>query len=175
MPNDMDFFDFLSQHSLEDVLSAIIQYQLENLMYDGEQLSLAEYAAANALYACPQNGISPLTRNAYINLKSILGSLPNDYALVLISEAIKRKESSNVEKASFLQSTSMKIDSIKKDVKQAIGNAFQQALRSIRYVEDGKEFLSSSSQKIKLKNTSSKYIVCVTAEHFGNVPSETTF
>ena len=420
MPNDMDFFDFLSQHSLEDVLSAIIQYQLENLMHDGEQLSLAEYAAANALYACPQNGISPLTRNAYINLKSILGSLPNDYALVLISEAIKRKESSNAEKASFLQSTSMKmkntffrgdgylyqlldcakklygpldtsfksslgfsfsscyqlityifretefryraayknshkigtlikslfnrsdksifcidsgyifrfyktnlysvipqdeinallnylcvkpfsktfekvglsdfkcltskpfidfgsyiymplllptlmnlpklfhytfiaeshfndyekgvyttnrgqvvedlteayfsrltdssniytslkysdnsgeadvtvctnsatifceckskiltlsslngnIDSIKKDVKQAIGNAFQQALRSIRYVEDGKEFLSSSSQKIKLKNTSSKYIVCVTAEHFGNVPSETTF
>ena len=40
---------------------------------------------------------------------------------------------------------------------------------------DGKEFLSSSSQKIKLKNTSSKYVVCVTAEHFGNVPSETTF
>ena len=82
MPNNMDFFDFLSQHSLEDVLSAIIQYQLENLMHDGEQLSLAEY---------------------------------------------------------------------------------------------GKEFLSSSSQKIKLKNTSSKYVVCVTAEHFGNVPSETTF
>ena len=78
MPNNMDFFDFLSQHSLEDVLSAIIQYQLENLMHDGEQLSLAEYAAANALYACPQNGISPLTRNAYIKLKSILGSLPND-------------------------------------------------------------------------------------------------
>ena len=51
MPNNMDFFDFLSQHSLEDVLSAIIQYQLENLMHDGEQLSLAEYAAANALYA----------------------------------------------------------------------------------------------------------------------------
>lgn len=50
MPNNMDFFDFLSQHSLEDVLSAIIQYQLENLMHDGEQLSLAEYAAANALY-----------------------------------------------------------------------------------------------------------------------------
>lgn len=420
MPNNMDFFDFLSQHSLEDVLSAIIQYQLENLMHDGEQLSLAEYAAANALYACPQNGISPLTRNAYIKLKSILGSLPNDYARALISEAIKRKDSSDVEKASFLQSTSMKmkntffrgdgylyqlldfakklygpldtsfksslgfsfsscyrlityifretelryrtahknshkigalikslfnrsdksifcidsgyifrfyktdlysvipqdeinallsylcvkpfsktfekvglsdfkcltskpfidfgsyiymplllstlmnlpklfhytfiaeshfndyekgiyttnrgqvvedlteayfsrltdssniytslkysdnsgesdvtvctdsatifceckskiltlsslngnIDSIKKDVKQAIGNAFQQALRSIRYVEDGKEFLSSSSQKIKLKNTSSKYVVCVTAEHFGNVPSETTF
>ena len=65
MPNNMDFFDFLSQHSLEDVLSAIIQYQLENLMHDGEQLSLAEYAAANALYACPQNGISPLTRNCF--------------------------------------------------------------------------------------------------------------
>ena len=70
MPNDMDFFDFLSQHSLEDVLSAIIQYQLENLMHDGEQLSLAEYAAANALYACPQNGISPLTRNA--NLTTLI-------------------------------------------------------------------------------------------------------
>ena len=109
MPNNMDFFDFLSQHSLEDVLSAIIQYQLENLMHDGEQLSLAEYAAANALYACPQNGISPLTRNAYIKLKSILGSLPNDYARALISEAIKRKDSSDVEKASFLQSTSMKM------------------------------------------------------------------
>lgn len=50
-----------------------------------------------------------------------------------------------------------------------------QALRSIRYVEDGKEFISSSFERVKLKGTLSKYVVCVTAEHFGNVPSEITF
>lgn len=91
-----------SQHSLEDILSALIQFQLENLMRDGEQLPFAEYAAANALDACPQSGTFPLTRNDYITLKRLLRNLPNEYINTLFSETIKRKNSKNSEKDAFL-------------------------------------------------------------------------
>ncbi|HUM85158.1 MAG TPA: hypothetical protein PLN48_15575 [Lachnospiraceae bacterium] len=63
-------------------------------------------------------------------------------------------------------------ESIKTDVYQAIGAAYSQAVRSIERVQAGKKFVTVSGDEIVIENSSSKYIVCVTAENFGIIPSE---
>lgn len=63
-------------------------------------------------------------------------------------------------------------ESIEKDVYQAIGAAYSQAVRSIERVQAGKKFITDSGDEIVIENNSSKYIVCITAENFGIIPSE---
>lgn len=63
-------------------------------------------------------------------------------------------------------------ESIKTDVYQAIGAAYSQAVRSIERVQEGKNFVTASGEEIVIDNNSAKYIVCVTAENFGIIPSE---
>lgn len=68
-------------------------------------------------------------------------------------------------------------ESIKEDVYKAIGMAYNQAVRSIKYVQDGKAFIvceNGVEQEIYIDNTDEKYIVCLTAENFGMIPSEIT-
>ncbi|MDD4111888.1 MAG: hypothetical protein PHC56_02520 [Herbinix sp.] len=63
-------------------------------------------------------------------------------------------------------------ESIKTDVCQAIGAAYSQAVRSIERVQEGKKFVTNSGDEIEIENSLLKYIVCVTAENFGIIPSE---
>jgi hypothetical protein len=63
-------------------------------------------------------------------------------------------------------------ESIKTDVYQAIGAAYAQAVRSIERVQEGKKFVTTSGEEIVIDDISSKYIICVTAENFGIIPSE---
>ena len=63
-------------------------------------------------------------------------------------------------------------ESIKTDVYQAIGAAYTQAVRSIERVQEGKKFVTTAAEEIVIDDISSKYIVCVTAENFGIIPSE---
>lgn len=63
-------------------------------------------------------------------------------------------------------------ESIKTDVYQAIGAAYSQAVRSIERVQEGKKFVTPAAEEIVIDDISSKYIVCVTAENFGIIPSE---
>lgn len=63
-------------------------------------------------------------------------------------------------------------ESIKTDVYQAIGAAYSQAIRSIERVQAGKKFVTDSGDEIVIENNPLKYIVCVTAENFGIIPSE---
>lgn len=66
-------------------------------------------------------------------------------------------------------------DDIKKDVYKAIGAAYAQGVRSIKRVQEGKAFIESAGeteQEGHIKDTAVKYIVCVTAENFGIIPSE---
>lgn len=63
-------------------------------------------------------------------------------------------------------------ESIKTDVYQAIGAAYTQAVRSIERVQEGKKFVTTAEEEIVINDISSKYIVCVTAENFGIIPSE---
>lgn len=67
------------------------------------------------------------------------------------------------------------IESIQRDVYQAIGAAYLQAVRSIKRVQTNQIFIEKFGEKkreIKLSNTSLKFIICVTAENFGIIPSE---
>lgn len=63
-------------------------------------------------------------------------------------------------------------ESIKTDVYQAIGAAYAQAVRSIERVQEGKKFVTTLGEEIVINDISSKYIICVTAENFGIIPSE---
>lgn len=64
-------------------------------------------------------------------------------------------------------------DSIKKDVYKAIGVAYEQGIRSIKRVQEGKAFYGKeTNQKIYIDKTDVNYIICVTAENFGIIPSE---
>ena len=68
-------------------------------------------------------------------------------------------------------------DDIKKDVYKAIGVAYKQGVRSIKRVQDGKNFIKyveQTAQEVHIDDTAVKYIVCVTAENFGIIPSEIT-
>lgn len=68
-------------------------------------------------------------------------------------------------------------DDIKKDVYKAIGAAYDQGVRSIKRVQDGKafvEYIEETEQEVHIDDTDVKYIVCVTAENFGIIPSEIT-
>lgn len=68
-------------------------------------------------------------------------------------------------------------DDIKKDVYKAIGAAYVQGVRSIKRIQDGKAFIEcvgGTEQEVHINDTAVKYIVCVTAENFGIIPSEIT-
>lgn len=68
-------------------------------------------------------------------------------------------------------------DDIKKDVYKAIGAAYDQGIRSIKRVQDRKAFvecIEEKNQDVYIDDTAVKYIVCVTAENFGIIPSEIT-
>jgi hypothetical protein len=65
--------------------------------------------------------------------------------------------------------------SIQTDIYKAIGIAYEQAVRSIKYIAQGKCFhktINRKEKEIKLDDTEKKYIICVTAENFGIIPSK---
>ena len=68
-------------------------------------------------------------------------------------------------------------DNIKEDVYKAIGAAYIQSVRSIKRVLSGKSFIkyaNGTEQNVYIEDTEVKYVICVTAEHFGIIPSEIT-
>jgi len=75
-----------------------------------------------------------------------------------------------------------KIESLQTDIKQAIGKAYEQGVRSIKYLESGKPFIFETDSilgtqgepdiEITLNDSSKKYILCVNIENFGVIPSE---
>lgn len=63
-------------------------------------------------------------------------------------------------------------ESIMTDVYQAIGAAYAQGVRSIERVQEGKKFVTAAGEEIEIPNKEIKYVVCVTIENFGIIPSE---
>lgn len=62
--------------------------------------------------------------------------------------------------------------SIMTDVYQAIGAAYIQGIRSIERVQEGKKFATEEGDEIEIPDIGVKYIICVTIENFGIIPSE---
>lgn len=68
-------------------------------------------------------------------------------------------------------------ENIKNDVYQAIGIAYNQGIRSIKRVIDGKAFVEcvdGIENEVYIADTAIKHIICITAENFGIIPSEIT-
>ena len=63
-------------------------------------------------------------------------------------------------------------ESITTDVYQAIGAAYSQGVRTIERVQEGKKFINESGDEIVIPDVGKKYVVCVTIENFGIIPSE---
>lgn len=61
---------------------------------------------------------------------------------------------------------------IKEDVYNAIGKAYEQSVRSIKYLESGGKFVDDYDNEIELKNTAWKFPVCIMADNFVSIPSE---
>lgn len=67
------------------------------------------------------------------------------------------------------------IKSLRKDINQAIGIAYDQAIRSIKWVDGGGTFIQETDKEdieIALQKTKYYFVMCVTAENFGVVPFE---
>ena len=65
--------NFLSEYSLEDALSGIIEMQI--LLYGYSEIPFipaAEYFATNALFACKESGNKPFDWEDYLKLEKIL-------------------------------------------------------------------------------------------------------
>ena len=78
-------------------------------------------------------------------------------------------------KAKILVTASLNgnITTLKDDVYKAIGKAYEQAIRTIKYVRSGGQFyLPEKDSRITLPVTRYNYILCVNIENFGNLPSE---
>ena len=74
-----------------------------------------------------------------------------------------------------LPSLGGKLSSIKDDVYKAIGKAYEQAVRSIKYLESGGSFIQETDEgdkKVNLDNTTWKFPMCIMAENFESIPSE---
>lgn len=64
------------------------------------------------------------------------------------------------------------VDALKKDVFDAIGKAYEQAIRSVQHINENGVFVNSDGDKVELVNTAWKFPVCVMAENFVSIPSE---
>ena len=54
---------------------------------------------------------------------------------------------------------------------KAIGYAYEQAIKTINWAKDGKSFLDNGTE-VRISPAKKNYIICVTAENFGIIPSE---
>jgi hypothetical protein len=62
---------------------------------------------------------------------------------------------------------------LEKDFEQAIGIAYKQAMRTIKWMKQNNDFiLEDTGEIIKLINTKYKLVFCVMVENFGVVPFE---
>ena len=74
-----------------------------------------------------------------------------------------------------LNSLKGKLESIEKDFQDAIGKAYEQAIRTEKWIMDGKEFeldqAKGSSKVVNLNKTKQNFKLCIVAENFGWIAS----
>lgn len=104
-----DMIQFMSQYSLESVLSGIIEMQMLLYGHDDTFIPAAEYLAANALYACKEKGAKDFMWHDYELLEQYSKNsfVPN--VEQLFSDTLKMVNASEDEKQPFLQSKMMQM------------------------------------------------------------------
>ncbi len=100
---------FMSQYSLEEVLSGIIEMQMLLYGYDDTFIPASEYLAVNALFACKEVGNKDFMWRDYKILEQYAKNACVSNINELFSETIKMANASDEEKQKFLQSKMMQM------------------------------------------------------------------
>ena len=97
-----EVIQFMSQYSLEEVLSGIIELQMLLYGHDDTFIPASEYLAVNALYACKEVGNKAFMWRDYEVLEQHAKSACAPNIDELFSETIKMVNASDEEKQKFL-------------------------------------------------------------------------
>lgn len=108
-PTTDEVIQFMSQYSLEDVLSGIIELQMLLYGHDDTFIPASEYLAVNALYACKEVGNKDFMWRDYEILEQYAKNAFAPNIEELFSETIKMVNASYEEKQVFLQSKMMQM------------------------------------------------------------------
>lgn len=108
-PTTDEVIQFMSQYSLEDVLSGIIELQMLLYGHDDIFIPASEYLAVNALYACKEVGNKDFMWRDYEILEQYAKNACAPNIEELFSETIKMINASDEEKQVFLQSKMMQM------------------------------------------------------------------
>lgn len=108
-PTTDEVIQFMSQYSLEDVLSGIIELQMLLYGHDDTFIPASEYLAVNALYACKEVGNKDFMWRDYEILEQYAKNACAPNIEELFSETIKMINASDEEKQVFLQSKMMQM------------------------------------------------------------------
>ena len=104
-----DMIQFMSQYSLESVLSGIIEMQMLLYGHDDTFIPASEYLAANVLYACKEKGNKDFMWHDYEVLEQYSKSSFAPNVEQLFSETLSMVNASDDEKQKFLQSKMMQM------------------------------------------------------------------
>lgn len=100
---------FLSQYSLESILSGIIEMQMLLYGHDDTFIPATEYLAANALHACNIEGTKEFKWADYQILEQYGKRAYTPNVEKIIAETLKMVNASDTEKQEFLQSQMMQM------------------------------------------------------------------
>ena len=105
-----EILDFLSQYSLEDSLSGVIEMQW--LLYGhgvDSMIAASEFFATNALFLCGEKGKKAFEWEDYLKLEKYCRNIFTPNINELFSETLKMIDATDEEKKAFLQSQHMKL------------------------------------------------------------------
>lgn len=108
-PATDEVVQFMSQYSLEEVLSGIIELQMLLYGHDDTFIPASEYLAVNALFACKEVGKKDFMWRDYEILEQYAKKACAPNIDELFSDTIKMANASDVEKQKFLQSKMMQM------------------------------------------------------------------
>lgn len=177
MESTDEIVDFLSQYSLEDILSGVIEMQL--LLYGrgvDSMIAASEFFATNALFLCGENGKKVFEWKDYLKLEEYCENIFSPNINELFSETIKMVNATDEEKKAFLKSQHMKLKSMAfrgdgyihqlitfaeklygqmdHEIKDRLGFSFTSCKKLILYIlhEYGIRSAKAHSEKFKIGN-----------------------
>lgn len=172
-----EILDFLSQYSLEDSLSGVIEMQW--LLYGhgvDSMIAASEFFATNALFLCGEKGKKAFEWEDYLKLEKYCRNIFTPNINELFSETLKMIDATDEEKKAFLQSQHMKLKSMAfrgdgyihqlitfaeklygemdQEIKDKLGFSFTSCKKLILYIfhEYGVRIAKAHSEKFKIEN-----------------------
>ena len=175
-PETDEVIQFMSQYSLEEVLSGIIELQMLLYGHDDTFIPASEYLAVNALYACKKVGNKDFMWRDYEVLEQYAKKACAPNIDELFAETIRMVNASDEEKIKFLQSKMMQMKGnfyrgdgyihqlldvarrlyvpLDSEMKSNLGFSFTEYEKTVKYVfsKYGIKIAKAYQEKYKFKN-----------------------